>query len=73
MGLFVDSAGIHIRYSLYLGKTNDCETLIPLAADLKRKYGIKRTLVVADKGLNASDNIAINVVVGNGYLFSQSV
>ncbi len=73
MGLFVDSDGIPISYSLYPGNTNDCETLIPLVTDLKKKYGIKHTIVVADKGLNTSDNIAINVIAGNGYVFSQSV
>ncbi|MDE2590437.1 MAG: IS1634 family transposase, partial [Patescibacteria group bacterium] len=40
---------------------------------LKREYGIMRTIVVADKGLNTGDNIAFNILAGNGYVFSQSV
>ncbi|NNN22225.1 MAG: transposase [Acidimicrobiales bacterium] len=62
MGLFTDSAGIPISYRLFPGNTNDCETLIPLVADMKKEYGIKHTIVVADKGPNTSDNIAFNII-----------
>ena len=73
MGLFTDSLGIPIKYSLFPGNTNDCETLIPQVGALKKEYGIMRTIVVADKGLNTGDNIAFNILAGNGYVFSQSV
>ena len=33
----------------------------------------ERVVVVADKGLNTSANIAASVLDGNGYIFSQSV
>ncbi len=73
MGLFTDSDGIPIAYRLFPGNTNDSETLIPLMAEIKKKYGVKRTIVVADKGLNTGDNIAFNILAKNGYVFSQSV
>jgi hypothetical protein len=73
MGLLMDAGGIPLTYDLYPGNTNDCETLLPILKEAKRRYGLGRTIVVADRGLNTSDNIAANIVDGNGYVFSQSV
>ena len=42
-------------------------------ADMKKRYGISRAIVVADKGLNTGDNIAFDILAGNGYVFSQKV
>ncbi len=51
----------------------DSQTLIPVIAETKKNFGIKRTIVVADKGFNTANNIAFNTIAGNGYVFSQSV
>ncbi len=73
MGMFMDSRSIPIAYRLFKGNTNDVETLIPLVSDLRSKFNINRTIVVADKGLNSSDNIAFNTIAKNGYVFSQTI
>jgi len=73
MGLFVDTMGIPVSYGLFPGNTNDCSTLIPLLAEIKREYGIGRTIVVADKGMNTGMNIAFNLIKGDGYVYSQTV
>jgi hypothetical protein len=73
MGLLMDADGIPLTYGLYPGNTNDCETLLPILKEVKRRYHLGRTVVVADKGLNTSENIAANIVDNNGYVFSQSV
>jgi transposase len=73
MGLAVDERGIPIGYKLFAGNTNDQETLIPAIAEVKKRTGAKRAVVVADKGLNGGDNIAFNMLAGNGYVFSKSV
>ena len=73
MGLFMDADGIPISYGLFPGNTNDCETLLPLLAETKDSYGIDRTIIVADKGMNTSTNIASCVFGGYGYVFSQTV
>lgn len=75
MGLFLDSDGIPLNYELFPGNQNDMTTLLPAMA----KAGVRdipwgeRVVVVADKGLNTSANIAACVLDGNGYIFSQSV
>ena len=75
MGLFLDSDGIPLGYELFPGNRNDATTLLPAMS----KAGVRdlprgeRVVVVADKGLNTSANIAACVLDGNGYVFSQSV
>ena len=75
MGLFLDSDGLPLGYELFPGNRNDMTTLLPAIS----KAGVRvlpwgeRVVVVADKGLNTSANIAACVLEGNGYIFSQSV
>jgi hypothetical protein len=73
MGLMLDKDAIPLDYALYEGSVNDCLTLMPALRELKDRHGAGHTIVVADKGLNTSDNIAANVLDGNGFVFSQSV
>jgi transposase len=46
---------------------------MPMLSEIKKNFGVKRVIVVADKGLNSGDNIAFNTVLGDGYIFSKSV
>lgn len=75
MGLFLDAGGLPMDYRLFPGNANDMTTLLPAM----EKAGVRglpwggRVVVVADKGLNTSKNIAACVLDGNGYIFSQSV
>ena len=75
MGLFLDSDGLPLGYELFPSNRNDMTTLLPAMS----KAGVRdlprgeRVVVVADKGLNTSANIAACVLDGNGYIFSQSV
>jgi transposase len=73
MGLFIDNMGLPISYELFPGNTNDCLTMRPILSRMKREYGIGRMIVVADKGLNTSDNIAYTLLRKDGYVFSQRV
>jgi thiol-disulfide isomerase/thioredoxin len=73
MGLLMDTKGIPICYDLFPGNTNDCETLMPVLAKVKKNYGVGRTIVVADKGINTADNIAFSLAQGDGYVYSQTV
>jgi transposase len=46
---------------------------MPVLTQVKKDYGIKRIIVVADKGLNSGDNIAYNTILGDGYVYSKSI
>jgi len=73
MGLFMDSDGIPISYKLYPGNTNDCETLRPGIKDIKRNCDFGRVIVVGDKGMSSHKNIVLNLLQGDGYVYSQTV
>jgi transposase len=73
MGLLIDKQGLPISYKLFPGNTHDSQTLMPVLTEVKKKFGVKRIIAVADKGLNSGDNIAYNMILGDGYIYSKSV
>jgi len=73
MGLLQDKNAIPIAYKLFPGNTNDCLTMIEVLSGMKRDYNVDRVIVVADKGLNTSDNIAACIGRGDGFVYSQSI
>ena len=73
MGLLQDSNAVPITYKTFSGNTHDCTTLLPTLKELKKSYALKDVVVVADKGINTSDNIAACTLDGNDFVFSQSI
>jgi transposase len=73
MGLLIDKQGLPISYKLFPGNTHDSQTLMPVLTEVKKKFGVKRIIAVADKGLNSGDNIAFGMILGDGYIYSKSV
>jgi transposase len=73
MGLLLDKLGLPITYKMFPGNTHDSQTLMPVLTELKKNFGVKRIITVADKGLNCGDNIAYATVLGDGYIYSKSV
>ena len=80
MGLLLDGQGIPLDYEIFPGNNNDMTTMMPVmkkarlrdlsdSSDPERQ----RVIIVADKGLNTSNNIAACTLDGNGFIFSQSV
>lgn len=80
MGLLMDSTGIPIAYNLFSENESEKLSLSPEIKRLKNKFKFERTIVVADRGLNCSDNI-IDIAgtslemskKKNGYVYGQSV
>ncbi|MCL2631977.1 MAG: transposase, partial [Coriobacteriia bacterium] len=74
MGLLMDSEGLPLHFELFPGNTADCLTAIPVLKRVKENYdSIGRVVMVADRAINTSDNIAACVLQGNGYVLSQSI
>ena len=73
MGLLLDKTGLPIVYKLYPGNRHDSQTLMPILTEVKRNFGVKRIITVADKGLSSGDNIAYSTVLGDGYIYSKSI
>lgn len=57
LGLLMDATDIPLAYDLFPGNESEKLSLRPIVKRTKSKFGIQRTVVVADRGLNTSDNI----------------
>ena len=80
MGLLMDSNGIPMAYNTFSGGESEKTNMLPAIRRAKRDLGIERIIVVADRGLNTSDNTAFlsgknhDDMKGNdGYIYGQSV
>lgn len=79
MGLLMDKTGFPISYNVFSGNTSEKETLVPEVKSIKRRHNIDKVIVVADRGLNCSDNMiklaGIDLDKNNrdGYVYGQSV
>ena len=79
MGLLIDKQGFPISYNLFPGNTSEKETLIPEIHNIKRRHNIDKVIVVADRGLNCSENmyklsgLDLDKKNRDGYIYGQSV
>lgn len=79
MGLLLDKQGIPISYNIFPGNTSEKETLIPEIKNIKRRHNIDKVIVVADRGLNCSDNMIklagldLDKKNRDGYVYGQSI
>lgn len=71
LGLFMDDNGLPINMQVFSGNTSDSKTLPPVMSEIKKNYGLDRIIVVADKGMNCSENLDMIVNNGDGYMVSQ--
>lgn len=80
MGLLMDSNGIPMAFHTFSGNESEKTNMLPAIQRAKRDYGIGRIIVVADRGLNTSDNTSIlsgtnasDDKNNDGYVYGQSV
>ena len=80
MGLLMDKIGIPLSYDLFPGNESEKLQMRPALKSTKVKYGIERTIIVADRGQNTSDNLVF--IAGkndddhtnhDGYVYGQSI
>ena len=79
MGLLLDKQGFPISYNIFPGNTSEKETLIPEIHNIKRRHNVDKVIVVADRGLNCSENmyklsgLDLDQKNRDGYVYGQSV
>ena len=80
LGLLMDNTSIPLAYELFPGNESEKLHMLPVVNRARKEYGFNRTIVVADRGLNTSDNIyklnGSNKSDNNkrdGYIYGQSV
>jgi len=78
LGLLMDANDIPLAYDLFSGNESEKLSLRPIVKQTKAKFNLGRTIVVADRGLNTSDNIFFlagknDKINSDGYIYGQSV
>jgi len=80
MGLLMDTNGIPMAYHMFPGNESEKNNLLPNIRRVKRDFELDRIIVVADRGLNTSDNTAYlsgknhdDMKHNDGYVYGQSV
>jgi hypothetical protein len=58
VGLVLDQAGRPVCCELWPGNTTDVNTLVPIVDRLRKRFGIGRVCVVADRGMISEETIA---------------
>ena len=73
LGLFLDDNGIPISFATFPGNTLDHHTLRPAMDKTVGDLGIKRFVLVADRGMYSGTNMHAVCEAGNGYIVSKSL
>ena len=80
MGLLMDPNGIPMAFHTFSGNESEKTNMLPAIQRVKKDYEIGRIIVVADRGLNTSDNTSVlsginasDVKNNDGYVYGQSV
>ena len=80
MGLLMDKNGLPMYYDLFPGNESEKLQMRPTLKNTKAKFGIDRTIIVADRGQNTSDNTVFiagknddNHSNHDGYVYGQSI
>ena len=73
LGLFLDDDGIPISFGMFPGNTLDHHTLRPAMEKTVDSLGLKRFVLVADRGMYSGTNMCHVVDAGNGYIVAKSL
>jgi len=73
MGMVIDSDGLPVGYELFKGNTFDGKTMLAALANIKKRFGINRVIIVADRGLNSKGNLNLIKEAGYGYIMASKV
>ena len=73
LGLFLDGNGIPISFATFPGNTLDHHTLRPAMDEAVGELGIRRFVLVADRGMYSGTNMYAVREAGNGYIVSKSL
>ena len=73
LGLFLDDDGIPISFGIFPGNTLDHHTLRPAMEKTVDSLGLKRFVLVADRGMYSGTNMCHVTDAGNGYIVAKSL
>ena len=68
LGLVTDCEGRPIGYELFPGDTFDGKTMAKALENIRKRFGIRRVVIVADRGLNSKLNLKLIREAGYDYI-----
>ncbi len=68
VGAVLDNRGFPLSSEIWPGNTSDVKSLIPIAERLKKRFGVEKVCVVADRGMISNDTIRELEAMGFGYI-----
>lgn len=73
LGLLIDCHGRPIGYELFPGNTFDGKTLETALEAMESRFGIRKVILVADKGINSKLNLKMISDRGYKYIFASRI
>lgn len=73
MGLFMDTDGFPLAFSLFPGNQNEQKSLKPLEQKVIRDFDCSQFIYCSDSGLGSQNNKAFNDFGGRSYVITQSL
>lgn len=73
LGLLIDCHGQPIGYELFAGNTFDGKTLEAALDSMESRFGIRKVILVADKGINSKLNLVSISDRGYSYIFASRI
>lgn len=73
MGLFMDSEGIPLSFSLFNGNENEQSSMSPLEQKIIKDFDTSDFIVCTDAGLSSTANRKFNSIQGRGFVTTQSI
>ena len=73
LGMIIDARGIPVGYELFKGNTFDGKTMVKALENIKKRFGINRVIIVADRGINSKGNLNIIKEAGYGYIMAAKI
>ena len=73
IALIIDNNGFPVDYELYSDNTSEFISMKPSIEKIKERYNVKNTIVVADRGLNSTDNLKMLLDHNYGFIVAQKV
>ncbi len=72
IALVIDKNGIPVDFQIYPGNSSEKTTMVKSIQQMKDKLKIKKCMVIADAGLNSTQNLQMLEREGLGYSVAQS-
>lgn len=73
VALVIDDDGMPLDFQVYEGNSSEYRRMPESVQKLKDKYGVKDTCIVADRGLNSTENLKMLLDNDLGFIVAQKV